>query len=186
MRDIFLIDTNIVSHMGYAKPKPGLLPWLLEIGTPHLAICYPVIAELLRGAHLLMPYNPAKAREILAWVGRIRSTDFAILPMDFEAADMYARMTTTPCLKNMWTSDGKSKRTRLGHDLMIAAVAIAHKTPILTENVRDFLLIDRIFPLPGLYHPYESTWYVEPTYQMQLPAFDTSRPDPWAGSLPTM
>lgn len=34
----------------------------------------------------------------------------------------------------MWTG----QRNRLGHDLMIAAVAIAHDVPIVTDNIVGF------------------------------------------------
>lgn len=186
MRKLFLMDTNIVSYMGDKKQRPGLRPWLLDIGKNNLAICYPIIAELLRGAYLLKPDNPSKAAEILTWVENIRQTNFPVLPMNLDVADVYAKMTSTPRLKQMWISDGKSKRNRLGHDLMIAAVSIVHRTPIITENVDDFLSIDRSFPLPGVYHPNESTWYVAPTVDRQIPVFDHSRPDPQVLRLPRM
>ncbi|WP_461512169.1 hypothetical protein [Rhizobium mongolense] len=45
---------------------------------------------------------------------------------------------------------------------MIAATAIAHQMPIATLNVRDFLLIDRYFPLPGIFDPLSMEWIVDP------------------------
>jgi len=184
--NVLLLDTNIVSHMGLKVPKPGLRPWLTEIGTARLAICYPVIAELLRGAHLLAPSNPDRAHEILNWVAEIQRTNFVVLQMNLEVADVYARMTSTPRLKYMWTSDGKSKRNRLGHDLMIAAVSIVHRTPIITGNIGDFLAIDQSFPLPGVYHPYENVWYVAPPFEVPLPLFDRARCDPETHLLPAL
>lgn len=178
MRNVLLMDTNIVSLMGKWRSPPGLRPWLLEIGPARLAICYPVITELLRGAHLVMPSNAEKAREITDWVQLVKAADFAVLDMNFEVADIYARMTSTPRLKQMWVSNGQSKRNRLGHDLMIAAVSIVHQAPILTANVADFLSIDRTFPLPGVYHPFESAWYVAPPFELTLAKLDASAPDP--------
>ncbi|TCQ04713.1 hypothetical protein C8J34_10831 [Rhizobium sp. PP-F2F-G36] len=133
-----------------------------------------------------MSSDPVKAAEILAWVAIIRQTDFAVLAMNLDVADIYARMTSTPSMKHMWTSDGKSKRNRLGHDLMIAAVSIVHEAPIITGNVQDFVFIDRSFPLPGVYHPYESTWYVAATVDMPLPDFDRYREDAQSCRLPMM
>lgn len=186
MCNVLLMDTNIVSEMGHKAPRPGLRPWLIEIGTSNLAICYPVIAELLRGAHLLAPSNPDRAEEILDWVAEIRQTNFVVLTMNLEVADIYARMTSTPRLKHMWTSDGKSKRNRLGHDLMIAAVSIVHQTPIVTGNLGDFLSIHQSFPLPGVYHPYENLWHVVPPFDVPLPYFNRGKRDPQAHVLPVM
>jgi predicted nucleic acid-binding protein len=186
VRDVLLMDTNVVSLAGRERPPPGLRPWLAEIGTERLAISYPVIAELFRGAHLVRASNPKKADQILEWVAMVRNVGFRILPMTLEVADVYAKMTSLPRLKHLWTSDGKSKKGRLGHDLMIAAVSIVHRAPILTGNAADFLVIERSFPLPGLYDPFESSWHVAPIVDANLPVYDVSVPDPHGFVFPQL
>lgn len=183
---ILLLDTTIVSLMGRQRPPPGLRPWLLEIGIERLAICYPVITELLRGAHLIESEKPKKAAEIQAWVAKILGSRFPMPHMDTKVARTYAQMTSVPALRNLWTVQRNQKIGRMSHDLMIAAIAIAHRMPILTDNIIDFMEIHDRFPLPGIYHPMHSRWYVRPQFDVPLPEFDENEPDPHAGLLPVL
>lgn len=183
---LFLMDTNIVSLMGKTQSPPGLRQWLLDVGVRRLALSYPVIAELLRGAHLLERQNPRKSEEIKAWVGRVLATDFPVLEMTTEVAFIYAKMTAVPELRHMWTVQRHQKQNRLGHDLMIAAVAIAHRVPIVTDNVADFLTIQRIFKLPGLYHPLTSQWHVPAPDEARLPVLRSAHPEPSERILPRL
>lgn len=165
----FLLDTDIVSLSGRQRPPPGLREWMMEVGIKNLAICFPVIAELRRGACLLRNRNPEKAASIEIWIEEILKTDFVMPEMSPEVAQTYAMMTSVPSLKSMWSPDRQSKSQRLGHDLMVASIAIAHGMPIITANVRDFMRIDRLFPLPGVYHPLESRWHVRPAPGVTIP-----------------
>ncbi len=183
---ILLLDTDIVSLMGRVKPPPGLRPWLLRVGIRRLALCYPVIAELLRGAHLKVKDDPKRALLITNWVNELISMDFPFPEMTAEGATVYAGMTSVPALRHMWTVQRGQKSNRLGHDLMISAVAIAHRMPILTANVDDFVEINELFPLPGVYHPMEAEWYVEPGFDVPLPYFDAAEPDPHENFLPKL
>ncbi|WP_037393067.1 MULTISPECIES: type II toxin-antitoxin system VapC family toxin [Sinorhizobium] len=167
-----LLDTDIVSLMGRRRSPPGLRTWLLRVGIHRLNISYPVITELMRGAHLRQRDDPEKAARIMAWVNDILSTDFPIPPMSPEVAYIYAQMTSVPCLRPLWTVQRGEKATRMGHDLMIAAVAIAHGLPILTGNIRDYVKIHQFFPLPGVYQPMESRWHVPPETEFFLPRLD--------------
>jgi predicted nucleic acid-binding protein len=183
---VLLMDTDIVSLMGRAKPPLGLRPWLLRVGIDRLALCYPVIAELLRGAHLRVREDPERALLITNWVNELISMPFPFPAMTASVATVYARMTSVPALRHMWTVQSKQKGNRLGHDLMISAVAIAHRMPILTANVDDFLKIHQHFPLPGVYHPMEAQWYLEPDFDVPLPYFDADEPDPHEKALPKL
>lgn len=183
---ILLMDTDIVSLMGRFKPPPGLRPWLLRVGIHRLALCYPVIAELLRGAHLRVKDDPQRALLITNWVDELISMAFPFPEMTADVATVYAKMTSVPSLRYMWTVQRDQKSNRLGHDLMISSVAIAHRMPILTANVDDFLKINEHFPLPGVYHPMKSLWYVVPGFEVQIPYFDPSEPDPHQNDLPKL
>lgn len=183
---ILLLDTDIVSLMGRVKPPPGLRPWLLRVGIHRLALCYPVIAELLRGAHLRLKDDPQRALLIANWVDELISMAFPFPEMTTAVATVYARMTSVPALRHMWTVQRGQKSNRLGHDLMISAVAIAHRMPILTANVDDFLEINAHFSLPGVYHPMEVHWYVEPGFVVPLPDFDQTEPDSHEEALPKL
>jgi predicted nucleic acid-binding protein len=183
---MLLLDTNILSLMGRRKSPPGLRPWLLEVGIDRLGICYPVIAELLRGVHLRMHDNPARAAEIRFWVEQILATDFPRPDMTPEVASVYAEMTSLPRLKNMWVVQKNQRNGRLGHDLMIAAVAIAHRLPIVTANVADYVRINEHFALPGIYHPLEARWHVRPGIRVTLPRFNLAASDSADTVLPTI
>lgn len=181
---MLLLDTDIVSFMGRRRGPPGLRPWLLKVGIERLCISYPVIAELLRGAHLRMHDDPVRAEEIRYWVKQILATAFPRPEMSPEVAAVYAEMTVMPCLKPMWMIQKDQRSSRMGHDLMIAAVAIAHRLPIMSANVADFARIHDHFPLPGLYHPLQEQWHVRPRFRVSLPRFDFAAPDPARTLLP--
>lgn len=159
---------------------------MLEVGIGRLALCYPVITELLRGAHLLELHNPRKSDEIKAWVKRVIATDFPILEMTTDVAMTYARMTSLPALRHMWTVQRREKSNRLGHDLMIAAVAISHRVPVVTDDIADFLAIHAEFPLPGLYHPLTSLWHVPPLSEVALPLLLPFEPADSEQTLPEL
>lgn len=181
-----LMDTDIVSLMGRRKAPPGLRQWLIKVGIQRLAISYPVIAELMRGAHLRVRDNPAKALEITTWANEVMSSGFPFPAMTAEVARVYAAMTSVPGLRHMWTVQEGQKSNRLGHDLSIAAVSIAHRLPIITANVQDYLAIHELFPIPGIYHPMQGRWFVRAPFEVPLPHFDPDAPDPDLVTLPVL
>lgn len=183
---LLLMDTDIVSLMGRRRPPRGLRPWLLRVGIDRLALCYPVITELMRGAHLRVKEDPERAILIADWVSQLLAMDFPFPQMTATVATTYAEMTSVPCLRHMWTVQREQKSNRLGHDLMIAAVAITHRIPIITGNIEDFLSIDEHFPLPGVYHPMNARWFVDPAFEVPLPYFDPNEPDPHEKALPKL
>jgi predicted nucleic acid-binding protein len=176
---IFLLDTNILSNAGLQRPPPGLRWWMKAIGAKSLAISFPVIAELRRGAHLASQHDPQKAKRLHDWIEDILSVDFQFAEFSPEAAGLYAEMTTVGPLRHLYVPDPKQKKDKLGHDLFFAALSIVHKMPIASFNVKDFILIDRYFPLPGVFHPVEDKWHVR--YYGDLPATLYRLPPP---SLP--
>lgn len=183
---VLLMDTDIVSLMGRLKAPMGLRPWLLRVGIYRLALCYPVITELLRGAHLRTDDDPRRALLIANWVSELIDMDFPFPEMTADVATVYAKMTSVPSLRHMWTIQRGQKSNRLGHDLMISAVAIVHRIPILTANVDDFLKINELFSLPGVYHPMKAQWFVDPGFEVPLPYFDPTEPDPHEKALPKL
>lgn len=183
-QSMLLLDTDVVSLMGRQPGPPGLRSWLLKVGIHRLCISYPVIAELMRGAHLRMRDDPRRAAEIHIWVKQVLATAFPRPDMSPEVASVYAQMTSLPCLKQMWTIQKDQRSSRMGHDLMVAAVAIAHRLPIMSANVPDYLRINEHFPLPGLYHPLQAQWHLRPRFRVSLPRFDFAAPDPAVKLLP--
>nr|WP_206113082.1 type II toxin-antitoxin system VapC family toxin [Rhizobium laguerreae] len=180
------MDTDIVSLMGRQKAPPGLRPWLLQIGIHRLALSYPVITELMRGAHLKVRDDPESALRIATWANDVVRMGFPFPEMTAAVAAKYAEMTSVPGLRHLWTVQRNQKSNRLGHDLAISAVAIVHQMPILTANVDDFLRIHELFPLPGLHHPMKAQWFVEANFDVPLPYFDPMEPDPHEKAFPKL
>lgn len=106
--------------------------------------------------------------------------------MNPAVAGIYAHLTSVPRLRNLWVAQGNQKIARLGHDLMIASIAIAHGMPILTDNITDFMSVHDHVALPGVYHPMNSRWYVRPQVPITLPEFDGGEMDPHEALLPFM
>lgn len=178
---LLLLDTDIVSLAGRQRPPPGLREWLLDVGMERLGICFPVITELMRGVYLLRDRDPERAAAIRSWIARILETDFVVPAMGPEVAEIYARMTSLPCLRHMWTVSRTDKKNRLGHDLMIASVSIVHDAPIVTANPRDYVRISEWFPLSGVYQPLEDRWYVEPDRPVCVPHLHARDDTPISG-----
>ncbi|NKJ03740.1 type II toxin-antitoxin system VapC family toxin [Rhizobium sp. SG741] len=183
---MLLMDTDIVSLMGNPNAPAGLRPWLLEVGVHRLALCYPVVAELMRGANLKVRDNPDRALAIANWAKELIATSFHFPEMTAEVAMKYAEMTAVPGLRHMWTVHSNQKSNRLGHDLSIAAVAIIHRLPIMSANIHDYLMIHQLFPLPGLYHPLEARWYIDPPFGVSLPEFDPDASESDRVALPRL
>ena len=157
---VFLLDTNVLSNAGLKRPPLGLRPWMSALGANSFALSFPVITELRRGAHLALRTDPQRAERLQRWIDAIMQVDFRFAEMTVAVSDLYAHMTTVGPLKNLWCPDPSQKRAKMGHDLMIAALAITHQMPIATSNVRDFVWINEYFPLPGLFDPVRSEWHI--------------------------
>ena len=157
---IFLLDTNILSNAGLQRPPPGLRSWMKTMGADSLAISFPAIAELRRGAHLASKHDPQKAMRLQNWIDDILSVNFQFAELTTRAAALYAEMTTVGPLRHLYMPSPEQKKDKIGHDLLFAALSITHQMPIASFNVKDFVLIDRYFPLPGVFHPVEVQWHV--------------------------
>jgi hypothetical protein len=72
-------------------------------------------------------------------------------------------MNETPPLRNFLLQDPVTRKTKTGADLAIASIAIAHNGVVATGNGSDFRIINRHFPLPGLYDPFDGKWLIKPT-----------------------
>jgi hypothetical protein len=73
-------------------------------------------------------------------------------------------MWATPALRDFIVTHPKSSRVKTGEDLVIAATAITRSAAIVTFNVRDYLRIDRCFPVPGIFDARQLEWSVRPDW----------------------
>jgi hypothetical protein len=110
--------------------------------------------------------------QLLAWFDKFAAGCDTYPEMNSEAARLLGRMAATPALQHFFiTSERRNKhgdvlaplRVQLGGDVILAAMSITHRIPIATLNTRDFIYIDRFFPLPGVYDPRTDCWLVTPS-----------------------
>ncbi|RVK33823.1 PIN domain-containing protein [Sinorhizobium meliloti] len=168
-----ILDTNVLCETqrrnGNDPKVRAIKDWIATQGEANFAIPFAVIAEINRGIHLIAASKPSRAAELSAWLDSILRSSYRFLDMNVEGALIYGAMTARAALLPLMQPDPTSKRRRLGHDLLVAAAAIAHKAPIVTLNRRDFLLINDDFPLPGCYDPVDDFWFVPSTAEIMLP-----------------
>ena len=125
---VYLLDTNvIVDAINGKRGRPGLLAGLLDQGNL-LACCSINVTEVYAG----MRSHEAQATDAL-----MRSLKF------YEVNWEIARLAGE--LKNVWAKKG---HTLFLPDVTIAAVAIKHGLPLLTDNRKDFPMPElNLFPM---------------------------------------
>lgn len=177
-----ILDTNILSEAQKPRPRPELVVWLETLSPSLVAIPYSAIFEISYGIALLADTDPERADKLKKWRAEFLALDFIIPETNPDVADVVAQMACKGPLKDHWITcpdvNGiKKRKLKFGSDPMIAATAIVHQMPIATLNVRDFILIDRYFPLPGLFDPISMEWIVGPPAGWSFAsAADTARP----------
>lgn len=158
---MFALDTNVASELSRKRPHPIVARWVTENDIP-LAIPFACVIEIQRGITMLQQRNVTRSLELQAWLERLLKSDISFLPMDEDTSKLYARMTLVPGLKDLWTQSPQAKAAKINQDLAIAASAIVHRAVVASMNTKDFLRIDRHFPLPGLFDPASNQWSVLP------------------------
>ncbi|GAA3662486.1 type II toxin-antitoxin system VapC family toxin [Nocardioides ginsengisoli] len=119
-----LLDTDILILR--SRIDPARLP-------DELAISAITLAELSAGVQLVRGDDAAARQERarrLAVLQRVEH-EFDPLPFDDDAARVFGR------LSGAVLDAGRTPRRRVA-DLMIAAVAVAHRLPLVTTNPGDF------------------------------------------------
>lgn len=120
-----LLDTSVLVDL--ARLTAESLPELGLISTISLA-------ELLQGVHLATDPVERAAR-----IEHSRNVELSFpvpLPFDTDAARVYGSLVA------LIVAAGRSPRPRQ-LDLMIAAIAVAHKLPLFTRNADDFVGLER-------------------------------------------
>jgi predicted nucleic acid-binding protein len=128
--DAVLLDTDVFSYLLKGN-DPRAEPYLQHVRNKTVAISFVTVGELLYGAQK-RGWAEAKKAEL-----QIRLRSVVIVPFDLLVCEEYARLS---CLK---TAEG-SDRTIDANDRWIAACAIRHGLPLVTNNRRHFA------DIPGL------------------------------------
>lgn len=159
MTKAFILDTCVLSEMSKARPNQSVVRFL-ETATD-LKLPSAVLMEFQLGITEVSAKDPIRAVTLSNWYQRVISAGFPILDTTKEVAEVWGILAADPRLRNLIVGDARAKKPRNGQDLHIAAFALVHRLPIATMNVRDFELIDRCYPLPGIYNPTAERWHAQ-------------------------
>jgi predicted nucleic acid-binding protein len=121
---MYLLDTNIIFELRKPRPHGAVVAWLLARDDAELYLSVVTLAEIQAGIELTRDQDPAKAREIEAWLDAVAES-YNVLPMDASAFRRWARLM-------------HRRSDTLYEDAMIAATAVNHQLTVVTRNVSDF------------------------------------------------
>ena len=141
----FLLDTTVVSELRKTSCHGALREWHRR--TPATELCLPAIAltEIRMGIlNLARQGRHQDAERISQWLATRVLVAYEVVPLGRDAALIWGDMLMSPLRGRGKTFD---------RDMIIAACAIAEAMPIVSRNIRDFLAIHALFPLPGLLDP---------------------------------
>ncbi len=157
MTETYILDTCVLSEVSRDRPNRSVVRFL-EMAA-ELKLPSAVLMEFQLGITEASAKDPVRAVKLSNWYQRVMSAGFPILDTTKEVAEVWGILAADPRLRNLVVGHAKAKKPRNGQDLHIAAFALVHRLPIATMNVRDFELIDRCYPLPGIYNPMEESWH---------------------------
>ncbi|MGO8021292.1 PIN domain-containing protein [Rhizobium leguminosarum] len=156
--EMFLLDTNILCNSSKPRPHPRISEWLMA--QKHVAIPFAVFLEIETGIAQRAQDNALAAGRLWEWVDSICDTEFEYPPITPAVARVLGKMLCCRPLTNLWFVDPTTHKRKPGQDLFIAATALVYNLPIATADGSDFELIDRYFPLQGVFNPAFDIWVV--------------------------
>ncbi|HSS48057.1 MAG TPA: PIN domain-containing protein [Thermoanaerobaculia bacterium] len=121
-----VLDTDTLSELSRGNPvvKERALAYLAGFG--RLTITAVTVFERLRGYRVAIRDGKSFEWQLHAFEALVANC--IVLPFDQEAARVAA---------DIWSGVARSQRQQLG-DILIAAVAMSRKLPLVTRNKRDF------------------------------------------------
>jgi predicted nucleic acid-binding protein len=131
-----VVDTDTLSELarGNLQVRQHVLSYLATFG--RLTTTSVTVFERLRGYRLAIREGNAFEPQLAAFEALVSAS--VILPFDDDAAGVAARI---------WAASSRSRRRHLG-DILIAAIAIARRLPLVTRNTRDFARLSKDSGLP--------------------------------------
>ncbi|MDX0678304.1 PIN domain-containing protein [Sinorhizobium medicae] len=153
----YLLDTCVLSETSRRNPHPAVVRFIETAENLMLPIA--VVMEFQMGITEISHKDPVRAVRLAAWYQRLAASGLPIIDTNTEVAEVWGVLAADPRLKNLFVANARAQRPRAGQDLHIAAVALVHRVAIATINVKDFTLINRFYPLPGIYNPMEDQWH---------------------------
>jgi len=131
----FLLDTNAVSEWVKPRPNPGLLGWMESADEDRIFISVVSLAELRYGVERLAAGH--RRNRLEQWLRDELPARFEarILPVDNRIADAWGKIV----------SRNEAAGRPMGvMDAFLAATAEIHRLTLVTRNVSDFPLLNRV------------------------------------------
>src|SRR5258708_20325379 len=121
-----LLDTDTLSELGRGNPRvrERALSYLTNFG--RLSIASITVFERLRGYRAAIRDGKPFDRQMRAFEALVVNS--IVVPFDQDAADVAA---------DIWAAATRKQRQQVGA-ILIAAVALSRKLPLVTRNRRDF------------------------------------------------
>ena len=123
---LFLLDTNIVSEAGRARPHPGVVAFLER--EDNLCVSTTLFEELSFRLDRAPPQR--RARLTLFYEGVQAQFGARALPVDLDVARTSGRLRAL--------AHNQGRVLHMG-DALIAATAVVHGATVATRNIRDFV-----------------------------------------------
>ncbi|AYG59996.1 PIN domain-containing protein [Rhizobium jaguaris] len=153
----FLLDTSVLSETSRPSPRREIIRFLHTAGNLYISVAS--LFELQLGIVQLLSTNPTKAIRLSEWYSQLLKSGIPILPTTSAVTDIMASLSSDPLLRNLAVPRVDCKKIKGGQDLHIAAASLAHRLPIATLDTKDFLLINSVYPLIGVYNPLNEQWH---------------------------
>jgi predicted nucleic acid-binding protein len=162
MTTAFLLDTCVISETNLPDPDLRVIRFLEE--TEKFYLPAGALIEIMMGITMVCATSPTKAVKLSAWYHQLMKSGLPILETGRDVIEIMGVLIADSKLRNLWDrpTDKFGKvigRSRGGQDVHIAAAALAHRLPIATMNVADFMLINSYYPLAGIYDPKAGIWH---------------------------
>jgi predicted nucleic acid-binding protein len=170
MATVFLLDTSVISAASWKYPDPNVQRFLAK--AEDIRLPAGALMEMQLGITKMCAISPLKAVKLSAWYHELTSGIIPIVDTDRDVIEVWGTLAADPRLLNLTVPRAGTRKVRGGQDLHIAAAALVHRAVIATLNVKDFMLINSCYPLPGVYNPMDDTWH---TRMEPLVAPDTVR-----------
>ncbi|WEZ85187.1 type II toxin-antitoxin system VapC family toxin [Rhizobium sp. 32-5/1] len=159
MKLAFILDTDVISETSKTSPHPVVVEFIRT--APNIFLPGAALLEIQKGITELCARNPIKAVRLSAWYKELTNGEIPIILPSLEIIEVCGTLSAEPSLKNLHVPRADAKDPSFGQDLYIAATALVYRAAIATFNVRDFLLINAIHPLPGIYDPKSGIWHAQ-------------------------